>query len=89
VAHYSFPESDEFVAEDLGAGADDTPDSLVIFSEVAQSIPKSGQFTVEPPGAPDTVRCTSGQSDVPGWCWFLLYLANSSPILFFFSCHCF
>jgi hypothetical protein len=29
VALFGFPESDEFVAEGLGRGADDTPDSPV------------------------------------------------------------
>jgi hypothetical protein len=38
---YSFPESDEFIGEDLGVGADDAPDSPVIFSEVARPIPES------------------------------------------------
>ena len=37
---------------------------------------------------PSLVRCTTGQSGVPGqsWCW--LHIANSFPFLFFF-CHCF
>jgi hypothetical protein len=52
------------------------------------SFPESSQFTVDQPGAPDTVRCTTGQFGVPGqsWCW--LYFANSSPIRNFFSWHC-
>jgi hypothetical protein len=36
-----FPESDEFVTEDMGTGADDSPDSPVIFSHVAPPIPES------------------------------------------------
>jgi hypothetical protein len=56
----------------LGAGAEDSPDSPVNFSHVARPIPESSQFTVEQPGAPDTVRCTTGQSGVPGSSWFWL-----------------
>jgi hypothetical protein len=56
----------------LGAGAEDSPDSPVIFSQVARPIPESNQFTSGQFGAPDTVRCTTGQSGVPGWCWFWL-----------------
>jgi hypothetical protein len=68
---FSFPESDEFVAEELGASADDSPDSPVIYSCVTPSFPEASWFTVGEPGAPDTVRCTTGQSGVPGpsWCW--------------------
>jgi hypothetical protein len=32
----------------LGAGAEDSPDSLVFFSYIAPPIPKSGQFVAEP-----------------------------------------
>jgi hypothetical protein len=60
------------------------PDSPVIYSHVAFSFPKSARLTPSQPGAPDTVRCTNGQSGVPGqsWCW--LCFANSSPIRTFF-----
>jgi hypothetical protein len=54
----------------------------MIFSHVTPPIPESGQFTVE-------LAWGTGQSGVPGWCWFWLSWAVSSPILFFFSCHCF
>jgi len=30
-------------------------------------IPESGLFTPSQPGAPDTIRCTTGQSGVPDW----------------------
>jgi hypothetical protein len=65
------------------------PDSPVIYSHVAFSFPESAQLTPSQLGVPDTVRCTTGQSSVPGssWCW--LYLANSSLIQIFFSWHCF
>jgi hypothetical protein len=65
MAPSAFPESDEFVAEDLGAGVDDSPDSLVIYSHIAPPIPESGHFAVEPAWG-------TGQSGVPGWCWFWL-----------------
>jgi hypothetical protein len=39
---FFFPKSDEFVAEDLGASADGSPDSPVIYSHVAALIPESG-----------------------------------------------
>jgi hypothetical protein len=80
-----FPESDEFVAEVLGRerwrltgqyGA--PPNSLVIYSHVAPPIPESSHFADGPSWAPDTVRCTTGQSGVPGWCWF----GWSQPLLF-------
>jgi hypothetical protein len=44
----AFTESDEFVAEDLGAGADDSPDSPVIYSHVAAQIPESNYFAAGP-----------------------------------------
>jgi hypothetical protein len=41
------------------------PDSPVNYSRMPPNIPESGLFTEGQPGAPDTVRCTTGQSDVP------------------------
>jgi hypothetical protein len=41
------------------------PDSPVNYSRVPPKTPESGQFTGSQPGAPDTVWCTTGQSDVP------------------------
>jgi hypothetical protein len=56
---FSFPESDEFVA-------DDSPDSPVNYSRTTPSIPESSWFTVSQPRAPDThhriVRCAR-----PSW----------------------
>jgi hypothetical protein len=65
------------------------PDSPVNYSRTPLRFPKSSRFTAGQPGAPDTVRCTTGQSGVLGqsWCW--LHTANSFPFLFFFFCHCF
>jgi hypothetical protein len=50
----AFLESDEFVVEDLGTGADDSPDSLVIYSHVAVQMPESSYFAVGPAWAPDS-----------------------------------
>jgi hypothetical protein len=66
------------------------PDSPVNYSCTPLRFPESSRFTAGQPDAPDTVRCTTGQSGVPGqsWCW--LHTANSFPFLFFFFCwHCF
>jgi hypothetical protein len=41
------------------------PDSPVIYSRTPPSSPESGLFTETGPGAPDTVRCTIGQSGAP------------------------
>jgi hypothetical protein len=37
----------------------------VIYSHDVAPIPESGQFTVGPAWASDTVRCTTGQSGAP------------------------
>jgi hypothetical protein len=67
---FSFPESDEFVTGVMGAGADDSPDSPMIYSPVAPLIPESSDFAAGPAWAPDTVQGTTEQSGEPGWCWF-------------------
>jgi hypothetical protein len=54
-----------------------SPDSPVIFSCTPPSIPESSTFTGIQPGAPDTVRCTTGQSSVPDWAEVWLHRANS------------
>jgi hypothetical protein len=55
------------------------PDSPVNYSRTPPSSPESGLFTETGPGAPDTFRCTTGQSGAPrlSSCW--LYTANSFP----------
>jgi hypothetical protein len=65
------------------------PDCPVNYSRTPLHFLESSQFTASQPGAPDTVRCSTGQSGVPGqsWCW--LHTVNSFPFLFFFFCHCF
>jgi hypothetical protein len=40
------------------------PDSSVNYSRTPLLFPESSQFTAGQPGAPDTVRCTNGQSGV-------------------------
>jgi hypothetical protein len=42
-----------------------TPDSPVTYSGVAPQIPEAEQFRVDLPGAPDTVRWHTRQSDAP------------------------
>jgi hypothetical protein len=42
-----------------------TPDSPVIFSHTPPWRPESSLFIGTGPGTPDTVRCTTGQSDAP------------------------
>jgi hypothetical protein len=42
-----------------------SPDSPVNYSHTPPLKPESGEFTVDQPGAPDTVWCTTGQFDVP------------------------
>jgi hypothetical protein len=75
---FSFPETDEFVA-------DDSPDSLEIYSRTTSSIPESSRFNVGQPGAPDTVWCATGQSGVPG----RARVGCTFSFLFSFFCHCF
>jgi hypothetical protein len=41
------------------------PDSPVNYSRTPPNSPESGMFTGVQPGAPDTFRCTTGQSGVP------------------------
>jgi hypothetical protein len=42
-----------------------SPDSPVNYSRTPPNFPESGQFVGSQPGAPDIVRCTTGQSGVP------------------------
>jgi hypothetical protein len=49
----------------LTGQSDAPPDSLVNYSRTPPNSPESGLFTGVWPGAPDTVRCTTGQSSVP------------------------
>jgi hypothetical protein len=42
-----------------------SPDSPVNYSRAPSEFPEGSEFNVECPGAPDTVRWHTGQSDVP------------------------
>jgi hypothetical protein len=55
------------------------PDSPVNFSRTPPSSLESVLFTKTGPGAPDTVRCTTGQSGAPRPRCIWLYTANSFP----------
>jgi hypothetical protein len=59
------------------------PDSPVNYIRTPPKFPESGLFAVVQPGAPDTVRCPTGQSGVPdrdeSW------LLQPSPFLVLFS----
>ena len=65
------------------------PDSPVNYSRTPPNSPESGLFTGVQPGAPDTVRCATGQSGVPDRAGLRLHQAKTFAILFFFSSHCF
>jgi hypothetical protein len=79
---FLFPESDEFTA-------DDSPESPVNYSRTPPLNPESGEFTADQPGAPDTVRCTTGQSGVTDRAEVWLHRAKSFPFPLFFFSHCF
>jgi hypothetical protein len=53
------------------------PDSPVNYSRTPPNFPESGLFTGVQPGAPDTIRCTTGQSGVPDSAESWLYQAKS------------
>jgi hypothetical protein len=53
------------------------------------SFPESGLFTGDQPGAPDTVRCTTGHSGVPDWVSFGCTEASLFGFFSFFFSHCF
>jgi hypothetical protein len=66
-----------------------SPDSPVNYSRTPSSNLESGEFTANQPGAPDTVRCTTGQSGVPDRAEAWLHRAKSFPFPLFFFSHCF
>jgi hypothetical protein len=66
-----------------------SPDSPVNYSRTLPIFPESGLFTGDRPGAPDTVRCTTGQSGVPSRAGLRLHPTKSFAILFFSSFLCF
>ena len=66
-----------------------SPDSPVNYSRTPPSNPESSEFIGDQPGAPDTVRCTTGQSGVPDRTRIWLHTAKSFAIRFSSSQHCF
>jgi hypothetical protein len=58
------------------------PGSLVIYSRTPPSRPKRSQLIRRQPGAPDTVRCTTGQSGASRLSRFLAARAKSFTIIF-------
>jgi hypothetical protein len=60
-----------------------TPDSPVNYSRTSPVNSREQLLHASQPGAPDTVRCTTGQSGAPRLGRFLAARANSFPIRFF------
>jgi hypothetical protein len=58
------------------------PDSPMNYSRTPPSSPESGRFTLDSSGAPDTIRCTTGQSGAPRPSSSWLCTTNSFPIYF-------
>jgi hypothetical protein len=59
-----------------------TSDSLVNYSRTPVIYSREWQVRLSQSGTPDTVRCTTGQSDAPRLSWLWLNKAISSPIRF-------
>jgi hypothetical protein len=57
-----------------------TPDSLVNYSRTSPTISRERPVRPSRPGAPDTVRCTTGQSGAPRPSWLWLNRAISFSI---------
>jgi hypothetical protein len=60
-----------------------TPDSPVNFSRTSPMNSRERPLRASQPGAPDTVRCTTGQSGAPRLSRFLAARAKTFPIGFF------
>jgi hypothetical protein len=60
-----------------------TPDSPVNYSRTSPVNSRERSFRSSQPGAPDTVRCTTGQSGAPRLSRFLAARAKTFPIGFF------
>jgi hypothetical protein len=59
-----------------------SPDSPVIFSSTPPTKSRERPFHQSQPGAPDTVRCTTGQSGAPRQSRVLAARAKSFPFVF-------
>jgi hypothetical protein len=66
------------------------PDSPVNYSGAASHFPEGGKFSVECPGAPDTVRWHTGQSGAPdqGAFWDVFCSLCLNPFLVFLLAYC-
>jgi hypothetical protein len=60
-----------------------TPDSSVNYSRTSPANSRERLVRSSQPGAPDTVRCTTGQSDAPRLSRLLAARAKTFPIGFF------
>jgi hypothetical protein len=58
------------------------PDSPVIYSRTSPTISREQQVRLSQPGAPDTVRCTTGQSGAPRLSRLLAASSHSFSIAF-------
>jgi hypothetical protein len=67
-----------------------SPDSPVNYSGAASYFPEGGKFSVECPGAPDTVRWHTRQSDAPdqGAFWDVFCSLCLNPFLVFLLVYC-
>jgi hypothetical protein len=67
-----------------------TPNSPVNYSGAASHFPEGEEFSVEFPGAPDTVRWCTGQSDAPdhGAFWDVFSSLYLNPSLVFLLACC-
>jgi hypothetical protein len=67
-----------------------TPDSPVNYSGASSHFPEGGKFSFEFPGAPDTVRWHTGQSDAPdqGAFWDVFSSLYLNPSLVFLLACC-
>ena len=59
-----------------------TPDSPVNYSRTPLNSSRERPVRLSQPGAPDTVRCTTGQSGAPRQSWLWLKQSYLSPICF-------
>jgi hypothetical protein len=68
----------------------DSPDSPVNYSGAASHFPEGGKFSLEFPGAPDTVRWHTGQSGAPdqGAIWDVFCSLCLNPFLVFLLAFC-
>jgi hypothetical protein len=80
--------SDSPVCHQTLSGA--SPESQVNYSRAASHFPKGSEFSVEFPGAPDTVRWHTGQSGAPdqGAFWDVISSLYLSPSLVFLLACC-